>query len=84
MFGKDTVGVGADAGTGGPYPHSPVQLFARHVPHSFLRRYPMRFFRLSALMLVTSLAFAACSSPTAGDDDCEVNPELCGFPTNGN
>lgn len=44
----------------------------------------MRVLRLSALMLVASLTFAACSSPTAGDDDCEVNPELCGFPTSGN
>ena len=44
----------------------------------------MRVFRLPALMLLASLAFAACSSPTVSDDDCEEYPEACGFPTTGN
>lgn len=45
----------------------------------------MRALRFSTLMLLASLTFAACSSPTAGDDDCEEFPEQCfGFPTSGN
>lgn len=44
----------------------------------------MRVLRLTALALFASFALTACTSPTASNDDCETNPEFCGFPTTGN
>jgi hypothetical protein len=41
----------------------------------------MRLLRLTTLVLLTGLAFTACSSPVAPDSCAEV--ETCGFPTSG-
>lgn len=46
----------------------------------------MRTIRLTLLALLTTFTVAACTSPTASDDECTAETEECNFghPVTGN